>query len=233
MRNLGPIRFAVTASVAFSTLLSAQTQPAARKKPSTAMSTPATSATLPPTPPTTIPAVPRTPGELPAHPASVTYANGLLTVIASNSSLNQILRDVSRETSMKVTGGVIDERVFGQYGPAPVGQILNTLLDGTGSNMLLVESNGVTPAELILTPQSGGPSPPNPNAAAAEEGDQSEDQPGGKAFEGVSNPPEAAAPEPTPPQQQQSPNAVKTPQQIYDQLQKLRQQQAQQPSQPQ
>ncbi len=110
----------------------------------------------------------------PASRANVTYANGLLTVSATNSSLNQILREISRQTGMKITGGVTDERVFGNYGPGSPATILATLLDGTGSNMLLVQSNGVgsnpAPAELVLTPRHGGPTPPNPNAPGFNDG---------------------------------------------------------------
>jgi hypothetical protein len=171
---------------------------------------------------------------LPAHPADGHYANGLLTVSASNSSLNQILRDISRETGMKITGGVLDERVFGQYGPEPTAQVLNSLLDGTGSNMLLVGSNGATPAELVLTPRSGGVTPPNPNAAAMEtENEEQSYRQGSPAPNDPPNPPDAdaetepvAAPAAPQAAQPQSPNGVKTPQDIFNELQKMRQQQA-------
>ena len=177
---------------------------------------------------------------MPAHPAGVTYANGLLTVEANNSSLNQILHDISRETSMKITGGVADERVFGKYGPAPAAQVLSTLLDGTSSNMLLVGSAGAAPAEMILTPRSGGVTPPNPNAAAIEESQQSEDQSPREDYplspNAPANPPESAPAQAAPPAagtEQQSPNGVKTPQDIFNELQKMRRQQGQQQAKPQ
>jgi hypothetical protein len=166
----------------------------------------------------------------------------MVSVSASNSSLNQILRDISRQTGIKITGGVVDERVFGQYGPSAAAQVLATLLDGTGSNMLLVQSGGPVPAELILTPRQGGPSPPNPNASSMDDADQPEDrpkqsfQPGQQApYRGSpmnrggpanGQPVEYPASETT--RQPESPNGVKTPQQIYDQLQRMRQQQQQQ-----
>jgi len=88
---------------------------------------------------------------------------------ATNASLNQILHDISRQTGMKITGGVSDERVFGHYGPAPPAAVLDALLDGTSSNMLLIQhTDGGT--ELVLTPQNGGPTPPNPNAGRDESG---------------------------------------------------------------
>ena len=58
----------------------------------------------------------------PAEPASISYENGTLTVKTQNSSLNQILREISRKTGMSITGGVSEERVFGTYGPAPAGE---------------------------------------------------------------------------------------------------------------
>jgi hypothetical protein len=178
------------------------------------------------------------------HRATVTFSQGLLTISANNSSLNEILRDISRQTGMTITGGVAEERVFGNYGPSALGPILTSLLDGTRSNMLFIREKDGYPSQLILTARNGGPTPPNPNAAREED----------------ERPPEAyAPPNPTPdqsqppPQQnpappanaaappaasgnttdQQSPNGVKTPQQIYDQLMKLRQPQTNTPATPQ
>ncbi len=208
--------------------------------------------------------------------AEVTYDGGLLTVAASNSSLNQILREIARQTGMKITGGTADERVFGSYGPASPSVVLATLLDGTGSNMLMVQDAAQRPTELILTPRIGGATPPNPNAARFDDNDdQSADIPpptirpaapappptnsrapnrvgtGGidlnpaatapsstsqqLAFPPVdgSTPPATATTTPTTPDPSQE--GVRTPQQIFEQLQRLRQQQPQQvqPAQPQ
>ena len=133
---------------------------------------------LPATSPTSLPAPNTQPAPITAAPltgaptapstppqrATVTYAAGLLDVRADNSSLNQILRAIGHLTGMKITGGVADERVFGNYGPAEPSTVLATLLDGTGSNMLLRESGDNSPAELVLTPRNGGATPPNPDA---------------------------------------------------------------------
>ena len=69
------------------------------------------------------------------------------------------------QTGMKITAGVADQRVFGKYGPGAPAEILANLLDGTDSNMLLRETASAAPAELILTPQQWGLTPPNPNAS--------------------------------------------------------------------
>jgi len=240
MQSTRPIRFVASASFAVSALLSAQI-PDPQAKP-TATVQPVSS--LQPTAPTAAspltPSIPLTPAqEQPKH-AQIALANGILSVTADNSSLNQILRQISRETGIKIVGGVTDERVFGKYGPATPDQILAELLDGTGSNMLLVARDGATPAQLILTPRQGGPTPPNPNAQAFDDKPDAQTQPASEAApsstveapaarNGPTTPvtpvtPDSAAP--TDASQPDSPNGVKTPQQIYDQLQRLRQQQA-------
>ena len=93
--------------------------------------------------------------------AHVSFHDGLLDVRADDSSLQQILRSIARRTGMKITGGVADQRVFGNYGPAPAPTVLATLLDGTGVNMLLRTTPDAVPEELVLTPQTGMVSAPN------------------------------------------------------------------------
>ena len=133
-----------------------------------------TGSQLPPTQPTSIsnpnlatPPIAATPARLEnaqRHRARVTYTNGLLEVRADNSSLNQILRDIARATGMKIVGGVADQRVFGSYGPAPAATVLQTLLDGTGTNILLQETGTHAPKQLVLSPQTAGPTPPPPSS---------------------------------------------------------------------
>ena len=53
----------------------------------------------------------------PAKPAEVTVVPGSLTIKADNSSLSQILQEISKSTGMKVDGLGQDERIFGSYGP--------------------------------------------------------------------------------------------------------------------
>jgi hypothetical protein len=135
------------------------------------------SQTLPAMPPTTTQPGQTTPGQAtpdapavvtpppnPPHRAEVLFANGQLQVRADNSSLNQILRSISHLTGLKVTGGVEEERVFGNYGPGPLPTVLATLIDGTGANIFLLGGNATTPPELILTSRSGGAEPPSPTS---------------------------------------------------------------------
>ncbi|HEY5382259.1 MAG TPA: hypothetical protein VIJ65_08380 [Acidobacteriaceae bacterium] len=142
--------------------LQAQTAPRASSLPAT----PPTTLSNPNSLPAPIAATSSGSNSVPHHKARVTYANGLLDVRADNSSLNQILRDISRETGMTIVGGVSDQRIFGNYGPAEPATVLKTLLDGTGTNMLLKETATEGPAQLVLTPQTGGASPPSPNSTS-------------------------------------------------------------------
>jgi hypothetical protein len=169
-------RFGLASSFVFSALLCAGAQtPATQTRPAS---------TLPPTSPTTAsqignqvtPPTPAVPVNRP-HRAEVRYDSGLLSINANNSSLNSILREISRQTGMKITGGVREERVFGHYGPATPDAILATLIDGTGTNMVLRQTASNAPEELILTPRGGGATPPNPSAVGFEEPeDRDEDQ---------------------------------------------------------
>ncbi len=238
MHRFAPIRFAAVAGLALSASLPAQSPRPPQAKPPA--STPASS-TLPATPNTTPepPSVPLTPSQRPPQRAQVTYADGTLSVAADNASLNQILRQIASDTGIKITGGVTEERVFGQYGPADPTQVLAALLDGTGSNMIFVHHDGAAASELILTPRQGGPTPPNPHAAAyndrsePDEGPSQSMQPRPSAPPQVNpvnppvNPGTAPGASPTNSSQPDNPNGVKTPQQIYEQLQRMRQQQQQ------
>src|SRR5215469_3142291 len=228
---------AAALSVAALLNVHAQSRPAPNPAPSTLPSTPPTTV-----PPISAPALPATPGQSPAQRAQVSYVNGELTISASNSSLNQILRDISRLLGIKITGGVAEERVFGNYGPAPTNEVLRTLLDGTSSNMLYIQASGNNPSELILTTRTGGPTPPNPNAARFDDNADDEESSPRPPYRPLQVPvsgqsqstpvPANAVPQPVNPQptdnnsntaappsdsnQQQSPNGVKTPQQIYE-----------------
>ena len=211
-----------------------------------------------------------------SHRAEVRFHDGLLTVVAQDSSLSAVLREIGRQTGMRISGSVRDDRVFGSYGPATPSEILSTLIEGTGSNMLLVNNAANGPAQLILTPRLGGPTPPSPSGPTQESsGDEDENglatptrQPifGGQSPQRSPQQPVADRQNLQPSQSltpplsspttnnsdsqavvfppvnatstpatattssdttQDTPNGIKTPQQIFEQLQRLRQQQEQ------
>ena len=111
-----------------------------------------------------------------AHPAQVTYIDGKIDVRANDSSLNQILRSIAQKTGLKITGGVQDERVFGNYGSAPLSSIIATLLDGTGTNVLFLDGDANNPPRLVLTPRSGGATPIGPDSSTYDDEHSAEAQ---------------------------------------------------------
>lgn len=99
--------------------------------------------------------------------ATVIWDNRGLLIQASNSSLDQILKDVSLRTGAKVQGMGADQRVFGTYGPGPARDVLAQLLDGSGYNILMVGDQGAgTPREIVLSGRPNGPAPPPSNSGA-------------------------------------------------------------------
>jgi hypothetical protein len=145
---------------------------------------PARPSTLPAMAPTSVTPAPAmtaplvaTPAVTHGHHAYVTFRNGQLEVRADNSSLNVILREIARLTGMTISGGVADQRVFGNYGPADAGAVIATLLDGTGVNILLKENGADAPAELILTPRVGNVSLPSPDASSFDAEERAEQLP--------------------------------------------------------
>ncbi len=130
--------------------------------------TPPTQANPEPTPPQTQPHVP--PSSKPAatgQPAQITLKNGLLTVTANDSDLNQILTEISNRSGMAIEGSIRGIRVFGIYGPDTSSSVLTDLLTGLGYNFMMIGAtqNG-PPRELQLTLRSQNTAPiPAPTPA--------------------------------------------------------------------
>lgn len=194
--------------------------------------------------------VPLPPEQMPASPPEVQFNQGQLTIMASNSTLGDILRAVRKETGASVdVPGNATERVVGQFGPGPARDVLASLLNGSHFNYVLLGSaeNPVALDRVILTSRSGlnepsaqqaGTTIPSNQAAMvapqpADTDDASDDS--------TPDPPDTADAEDqaTPgqgddqPQQQQpnalgQPGAVKTPEQLLQELQQRQQQMQQQ-----
>lgn len=104
-----------------------------------------------------VPEMPHWPANENAVPATVTWDSHGLRIEAANSSLRQILKDVSTATGAKVSGLDTDQRVFGTYGPGPAHEVLSKLLQGSGYNILMTGDQGQgTPREILLTAIQGG-----------------------------------------------------------------------------
>jgi hypothetical protein len=161
----------------------------------------------------------------PAREAQIVFTNGNLSIHADNSSLTAILHEVASNSGMKIEGLSSDERVFGSFGPGAPRDVLADLLDGTAYNLVLLGdlSNGA-PRELILSPSTRGGAA-NPSPAAQANADDASNEP-----EVVEAPP--PPPEPPAGSTPQQPAGVRTPQQLFEQLQQMRAAQQRQQQQP-
>ena len=159
----------------------------------------------------------------PAQEAQIVFDSNRLSIHADNSSLAAILHQVAASSGMKIEGLGGDERVFGTFGPGAPRDVLADLLNGTAYNLVLIGdlSNGA-PRELILTPATHGAAAPArlrlksiPMTRAMNQ--ESQDVP-------PTPPPDV----PQPPTTQHAPDTgVRTPQQLFEQLQRMRQGQGQ------
>jgi len=183
---------------------------------------------------------------------TVTYRGGQLTILAQNSTLQDILTEVRKATGAAVDApaATAGERVATRLGPGQPRDVLAALLNGSRFDYILLSSpedpGGVR--RLILSPRSGG----GAAAAGAPEGqaDAMYSAPGARpvptrtlrpdtsvdqsAPEEAVEPAEEVAPEPEaqpePPPQQE----IKSPEQLQEELrQREEQQQQQQQEQPQ
>ncbi len=149
----------------------------------------------------------------------ITIAPHSLSIKADNSTLSQILHDIAGTTGMKIDGLSKDERVFGNYGPGEAREVLLALLEGSGYNVVMVGDLGDgAPRELTLsqrTAASTAPSGSMQRNSAQEEAEDDQDVPQAPM------PPEPQPISNYPPENGQPP---RSPQEILQELQRLRQQ---------
>ena len=174
--GLQMLRAQTPAAVAPPNLSSPAHKPAHPPKRGTHAQSPAAhAAAAPATPPA--PEVPKWPANEKPAPASVMWDSQGLRIDAANSSLAQILQDVSAATGATVEGFDTDQRVFGVYGPGPARDVLSQLLQGSGYNIVLVGDQGQgTPRAIVLSVRHAGTTTPAAKSAPAndEESDTEE-----------------------------------------------------------
>jgi len=227
-----------------------------KSSPASAQAAGATSASAQPEAAPAPPPPPPTLAQMPAVPPTVEYQAGKLTIIAENSTLGDILRAVRQKSGAAVeVPANATERVVIHMGPAPIHDVLVSLLDGSSFNYVMVGSpndpNAVT--RVVLTPKPAG----GPEVASAAAPTQPPPMAAPQPFAGAqrnfgNNAPEADAdtdgqennddaddqPPPAPDQAPQAdgqspdadgqpgaPGVVKTPQQMLEELQRQQQQQ--------
>src|SRR5271167_1056424 len=111
--------------------------------------------------------VPLPPEQMPSSPPEVQFRQGQLTIMASNSTLGDILRAVRKETGAAVdVPGNATERVVGQFGPGPARDVLSSLLNGSHFNYVLLGSptdpNALDRVILMAKSGAGAESSPQP-----------------------------------------------------------------------
>ncbi len=198
-------------------------------------------ATLPPPLPSgTRGPVPQVPLDaMPAVTPQVSFQDGLLTIVAPNSTLGDILRGVRKNTAADIDIPTsANERVATRLGPGPAREVVAELLNGSHFNYILLGSpeNANSLVRVVLVAKTGpdtpdGPSPAEaPTPAVAKAADASDaDTPDEAVDESADQ--AATEADQTPSDQP----GVKTPQQMLQEMQQRQlqlQQQQQQQQQP-
>ncbi len=221
---------------------SAPRSPAAKSRERRAKAAPVAQATpAPPAPPPTL-------EQSPPTAPRVNLQNGQLTIDAPNSTLAQVLRAVQARTgaSIDIPSSAGNERVVAQLGPGLPRDVLNTLLNGSKFDYVILGVTGDPGGiqKVILTPrQAGTPvnTAQNNNPQPAQEEDQDEGAAPDTSENEYQNPDQPPAPpggfrRPIMPGGQQvdpgaqfgsgeQPNGPKTPEQLMQEMQQLQQQQ--------
>lgn len=188
---------------------------------------------------------------LPLRPPRVSYSNGMLGIVAENSTLADVLNAVRQKTgaSIEAPPSAANERVVISIGPAPANSVLTTLLNGSRFDYIIMgsEPSSAAPLRMILREKQATPQGPNqgntqafaqtPPAVPAEAPQPEEEYvPEAEIPDEVqpeaqpeSEPSAAGQPnQQQPGQQQPGQQQVKTPEQLLEELKQMQQQQQQQ-----
>jgi hypothetical protein len=198
--------------------------------------------------PAPVAAVPLSPEQLPATPPQVAFSSGILTIVANNSTLGDILRAVHHQTGASVdVPGNATERVVGQFGPGPARDVLATLLNGSHFNYVLLgsQTNPSSLDRVMLISKSVGNEQPTQQAstsspqtqmAVPQAADSENSNDDAQEMPDTAESPDDQTTQPPADDQQpaqqnplgQSNGGVKTPEQLLQELQQRQQQMQQQ-----
>jgi hypothetical protein len=196
----------------------------------------------PPLPSGTQGPVPQVPLDaIPAVAPQVNYQDGLLTIVAPNSTLGDILRSVRKHTSAEIdVPANANERVVTRLGPGPVRDVMAELLNGSHFNYILLGSptNANSLVRVVLVAKTGpdNPAPTNEAGNPAQPAEVAAETPEPETQEDNSDDNQDQTAAEAEQQQQPPPDqpGVRTPQQMLQEMQQrqLQMQQQQQPGQP-
>ena len=199
-----------------------------------------------------VPQPPPTPENSPAKAPQVSMSNGMLSIVAENSTLGDVLKGIHSATgaSVDIPPAASAERVVVNIGPTEPRDALQQLLSGSKFDYIIVGSpeNDAALEKVILTARSGsatGPAavaanrppayqpPPQPNYEPPADQEENGDD-GNVSYQPEPSPEVTMPPQPAngqPAQQdanQQNQQGPKTPEQLLQQLQQMRGQQSDQ-----
>jgi hypothetical protein len=168
------IGFAVALSLAIlcpAVFTSAQAAGSAQRR---AIKAKAKKAELPPLPSgPTGPVQPMPLDAIASVPPQVTYENNQLTIVASNSTLADVLRAVRKTTGADIDVPAAPERVVTHLGPGPARDVLADLLNGSRFNYVLLGAAGNDTAltrVVLVAKTEGATSPSQPVPPAQQPG---------------------------------------------------------------
>lgn len=225
------------------TLLQAQTMrptvPVQRPNPPGSLAPQMPQQTLPPQSPVGVPNPTATVGQPAVQPGPmgppvapvVTYRDGLLSVQALNSNLSSVVTAIRNKTGIEFEGAEgISERVAIALGPAPEGDVLAAIFAGSKYDFLAIgrADSPTIVQKVILTvknqPGAAGEAQAQQQPPPANQGEEETPEEQQNAGEPQDTPVQPPVPQP-PPQAETPPNQQpKTPEQLLQELQQMRQQ---------
>ena len=132
--------------------------PQTKKTPPSGANPPAAEATPPAPAPAPAPVV-LPPEQTPAHAPVIAWDGQFLTVDAENSSLSDVLLGIRSRTgaSIEMPASTSRERIAVHLGPAPIREVLSSLLYGTNFNYVIqsAEDDDAAVGKVILTARDG------------------------------------------------------------------------------
>jgi hypothetical protein len=181
---------------------------------------------------------------IPAVAPQVSYQDGLLTIVAPNSTLGDILRSVRKHTAADIEiPPAASERVVTRLGPGPAREVMAELLNGSRFNYILLGSpNDANALVRVVLVAKTGPDTPGSEptqagkSAPAQVAEAPADAPDADTVEDAADdtPDQGTAEAEQPATAPADQPAIKTPQQLLQEMQQrqLQMQQQQQPGQP-
>jgi len=93
----------------------------------------------------------------PVNGVSVEFANGMLSIHATNATLSEVLYQIQKKTGAEIAipSGTEQERVAADFGPATPSEVLSQLLNGSRLNFVVVgsESDPNSLRSVLLSPK--------------------------------------------------------------------------------